>query len=461
MPKYLKIIKPLKSHQMRSIILKIILKLFNQNIFFEYNKLKKQEYQPIKQNLKIQEEKLKKLLLHAWKNVPYYNKILSESKVVSNGTVNIHNFNQVPILTKDIIREKFSDLQSHDSAYKKRHPYTNTSGGSTGIPIKFIQDNETWKKGMAGKWLFFSFITSKFPCKLIKLWGSERDLLKGSYGITAKIKNWTYHRKVLNSFLMTEKKMREYINKINKYKPTIIEAYVQSIFELSLFAKKNNLNVFSPKGIIISAGTLYPEVKNEIEAVFKTKVFNRYGSREVGDIACSCNKNEGLHLNISQHYLEILNDKLEPCQPGELGKIYITTLDNLSMPLIRYDIGDIGILSENITCSCGRGLPIIKSIKGREVGMIKKENGDIIDGEFFTHLFYYKNWVKQFQVVQTGYQTIEINIVSNKDKNNTDIIEIEASIKHVMGENCIIKWNYMDTIPPLPNGKFLYTISKI
>ncbi len=85
---------------------------------------------------KYQKEKLKKILKHAYENVLYYHKILAVAGVVKNNKVYLENFNKIPILTKEIIRSEGSNLYSKD--YKKRGFYENTSGGSTGEPVRFL-----------------------------------------------------------------------------------------------------------------------------------------------------------------------------------------------------------------------------------------------------------------------------------------------------------------------------------
>lgn len=442
---------------MRNIILKYILKIIGKDIFKEYEKIKKLEYNSIDKNLKIQEKKLKKLLLYAYKNVPYYTKVLKETKVIENEKVNLENFIQIPILTKDIIRKEGENLYSKE---KRKGIYENRSGGSTGEPIGFLQDNDTWYKHMATKWFYYSFITDTIPCKIIKLWGSERDVLKGGYGIKGNIKNWLYSRKILNSFKMSEKDMIKYTQEINNYRPEIIEAYVQSIYELTNFIEKNDIKIYSPKGIITSAGTLYPEIQKKIEKVFQCKVYNRYGSREVGDIANSCEKNEGLHLSIWQNYVEILNDNLQKCKQGEIEKIYITNLNNYTMPLIRYDIGDVGVLSKNNLCSCKRGLPLIQEIKGRDNCLFKTKDGRKIDGIFF---YIYKSviWVKKYQIIQKDYNLIEIKLVKNKKPKQEYIDITEKRFKKIMGKDCKIIWKFVKDIKPLYNGKFIYIKSEI
>ena len=133
------------------------------------------------------------------------------------------------------------------------------------------------------------------------------------------------------------------------------------------------------------------EHKNLIEEVFRTKVYNKYGSREVGDMACSCEKDEGLHLNILNNYIEILNDNLEPCKPGEIGQVYVTVLNNFVMPLLRYQIGDMAVPSKVEQCSCGRGLPLIEKVIGRTGSMIKTNcNVQRLAAEYFRNRCFYR-----------------------------------------------------------------------
>ena len=282
-------------------IIRMILKLQRHDVFKYYDEYYDKQYLPMDKLKKIQEGKFKEMLLYSYNNVPYYTQILGKAKVVVNGKVNLGNFSKIPVLTKDILRKHFDELKCKN--LDKCNWYLNTSGGSTGEPVKFIQDNVNWDSGMGCKW-FFSTLAGKYPGeKEIRLWGSERDILKGSIGFKAKMKNLVFNRVLLNSFKMSDEDMRQYVEIINKNKPVLIEAYVQSIYELAKFIKNNELSVYSPKGILTTAGTLYSEQQMLIEKVFRTKVYNRYGSREVGDVACSCEKGEGLHLEIFNSYL--------------------------------------------------------------------------------------------------------------------------------------------------------------
>ena len=441
----------------RTYLLRALLTLKGSRTFKKFGEFKKREYLPLEENLKFQEERLKDILFYSWKNVPYYTKILEEAGAVRDGKVNLKNFHKIPVLTKDIIRKNFEELKSRD--LEKISFIKNTSGGSTGEPIFLFQDEAMSSEDIAVAWFQNSFVC-EYPCKHLKLWGSERDISK-EWDIIGRVKEWLFSVKILNSFKISEQEMEDYVEKINRYKPDLIESYVQSVYELSKFIKKNNLQVYSPKGIITSAGNLYPEMKKLIEEVFKTKVFNRYGSRETPTLACSCKEDKGLHLNIFTKYTEILDDYLKPCKPGEIGEIYITTLNNYSMPLIRYKIEDMAVPSEKKQCSCGRGMPLIEKVVGRNINIFKNFKGEKIDGAYFMVIVFFKDWIKKYQVIQESYNNIIYKIVKKGKPLKKDLEDIEKRVKIVMGKDCKVKFEFVGEIEPTKSGKFLYTISKV
>jgi len=408
---------------------------------------------------KIQNEKLKKILLHAQTNCPYYSKILYEYGVVKSNKVILDNFCNLPILTKNIIRKEFNQLLSHDRLH--RNAYSNTSGGSTGEPVQFIQDKQYSDWNIANK-IYYKYTGGQnLGDREIRLWGSERDIIEGKEKLSIRIRNWIYNRFDFNSFRIEESDFDDLVQTWNVCKPTWIEAYVQSIFEFAKYIKKNEIKIHFPKGILTSAGILSPEIRSYLESMFNCKVYNRYGSREVGDIACNCKEDDKLHLSIWNHYVEVLDDNMQPIF-NKAGKIHITTLNNYSMPLIRYEIGDIGVMEKDFKqCKCNRIAKNLTSIQGRTVNFFKTNNGGLVDGEYFTHLFYFRPWIKKFQVVQNKINTIECNVVLNGEKNQEDIFEIENKIKKIMSIECIVRWNFVTEIQNSSSGKFLYTICNI
>ena len=137
----------------------------------------------------------------------------------------------------------------------------------------------------------------------------------------------------------------------------------------------------------------------------------RYASREVSVIGSSCEKIHKIHINMYHKFVEIVDTYGNSLNEHKKGSIIITDLINYTMPLIRYNIGDVGSIDYS-QCSCGRGLIRFDNVFGRVVDIFKNEKGELIDGEYFTHLFYFKENVKKFQVVQEKTNEIYIYLVT-------------------------------------------------
>lgn len=408
--------------------------------------------------ISFQEEYLQKLLLHAYYNVPYYHSIFDKIGIIKNDKADLSKFDEIPILTKEIIRKYQKELISND--YKTRKWYYNSSGGSTGEPVRFIQDDLYDKWGNATYQFYYKDILSidEPNTKKIIIWGSERDLFQGGIGIKAKITNWLANTVFLNSFKMTDKDMDNYIKIINSFKPELIRGYAGSLFELCRYAEKRNIKIYKPKILVSAAETLSNDMREKIETVFGTKLYDFYGSRETNNLAGECK--EGLmHVLAFHNYVEILNNDNTPVKIKTLlreeGKIIVTNLHNYSMPFIRYEIGDMAVPGPDV-CNCGNLLPTLKKITGRITDHFIKEDGTIIHGEYFTHLFYLKDWIKAFQIIQEGFKKVRALVVLKDIINESEKIEIENKIKFLMGHDCQITWDFVDEIPKTKSGKYLY-----
>ena len=180
--------------------------------------------------------------------------------------------------------------------------------------------------------------------------------------------------------------------------------------------------------------------------------------RELGDVACSCGLSNSLHLSIWNNYLELENKK------KKLSDVLITNLNNFSMPLIRYRIGDIAAIT-NKKCDCGRETSLLERIEGRETSVFRKKDGSVIASEFFIHfvgVVFNQGEIDKFQVIQEDYDKLLIKYVDLTNKDLTEVKKkIEKSIFKVMSKDTLIKWKKVKNIKKLKSGKYLYTVSKL
>ena len=436
----------------------LFLKVMGRNIDKEYTEIKNTI--PMNDFERLKVKYLEYLLIHAHKNVPYYNRVFNKMEVVDNGTVNLLKFDKIPIITKETLQ--IENLSSRE--YRNRKWYYNSSGGSTGEPTRFIQDEEYTKWFQATSKYYYQEMLGidETRAKKIILWGSPRDLFKGNVGVKNKISNWFNNCIFLNSFKMSKNDLERYLRIINSEKPDIIKGYAGSLYELGMYAENANINIRSPKLLISSAETLSDEMRQKIESIFGAKTFDFYGSRETASIAgeCRCGL---MHQFIFNNYVEILDDNNNPVKNGEMGKIIITNLHNYAMPFIRYEIGDAAIPGGK-KCKCGNTLPTMKKIAGRLQEQFVKENGTIIIGYFFVHLMgviQNKGLIKKFQIIQEEYKKIRIIVVPKTNINKVERTNIENKIKTVMGNDCKIVWDFVDDIQKTEGGKYFYTKSLV
>jgi phenylacetate-CoA ligase len=402
---------------------------------------------------------LLKMLRHAQRSVPYYNEVVRPTGRCF-GEEPLTFLSNFPILTKDIIRQNFDRLKSSDLS-RRRWTY-NSSGGSTGEPIDLIQDRYFTDYQMALQFLSYNWAGRELGEPGVHVWGSWRDILNHKSAVSKRILDRLTNDRFFNAFMMTPDKMRAYLAELNQNPPRLIIAYAQSIYELVQFAEKEGIPTRPQVAIMTSAGTLHPWMREKIEAAFQCRVFNRYGSREVGDIASECEAHAGLHVFPSGNYVEIVDDQGHPLPNGEEGNILVTNLYNYAMPLIRYYIGDRGVLSRSDRCACGRQGQILERISGRNVEMFRKKDGTLVDGLFFNHFLYYKEWVQKFQVVQKDYERVVFKIQkTEKNYQDWELEEIRQKTRVVMGDGCEVSFEFVDDIPPSRSGKYSYTISEV
>lgn len=398
-----------------------------------------------------QQQEIQKLLKYAAEHTAYYREVF-QGKELSLKTV--------PILTKNILRERFGDLCSDETVL--RHAYENTSGGSTGEPVRFLQDREYFDKNVGNK-ILYGLLNNKYPGdKEIKLWGSERDILQGSIGWKEKLTNYLYNRILLNSFVMSPEDMKNYLAIINKQKPQQIWAYADSIYALAQYAIENDICMYNPPCIMTTAGVLYDDMRKTIQKCFpQSYICNQYGSREVGAIGTEVAGLSGIRVFDHAVYLEVVDEVTGDIRQEGTGRILVTCLTNYVMPLIRFDIGDIGTLTKDVKEREG-AFSILEELHGRVNSHIKRKDGSLIHGEYFTHLFYGKQWIKLFQVIQEDYDrfTFRIVIKEKMRPEKIDLEQIENDAKAVVPE-AKISIEYVEEIPRLQSGKYQFVISKV
>jgi phenylacetate-CoA ligase len=213
------------------------------------------------------------------------------------------------------------------------------------------------------------------------------------------------------------------------------------------------------RGVITGAEALFEPERDEIERAFGCKVFNTYGCREFMLLASECPEHAGLHVNIDHVVLETVDASGRNVR-GASGDVVITDLHNYGMPFVRYQNGDRATFSDD-TCACGRGLPLLTSVDGRILDTIRTPDGRHVPGEFFVYAMLDVLTVKQYLVVQTALDDIEVLVVTDGAVTDDERTRILTKIGGVVGESCRVTVKQVDEIPPSRSGKRRVTVSQL
>ena len=426
-----------------------------------YNFLQESQWWSIERLKQYQMQQLKKLLNHAYKNVPYYKRIFDEKLLKPKNIQNFEDFRKLPYLTKDIVRGNSDNLIAKNIS-KENMKYV-TTGGTSGKPLGFYIEERTIFIRDAFDWRQYNWAAYKFGDKCVVLRGNvvqRKENRKPAWWEYDQANNYL----ILSTYDMTEENLPKYVKKIEEFKPKIIQGYPSALDILARFIKENNLKINikgNVKAILTSSENLYLTQRKLIKEIFRCPVFDLYGNSEQVVRFGECIKHEGYHNFMEYGYTEILNSKGKPVvEEGEIGEIVATGFTNYATPLIRYKTGDLVEYTHN-KCSCGRKLPLIKRIEGRLQELIVTKNNNLISmAAMNMHSNVFDN-VKQFQLYQDKPGKITFKIVRKNTYTQKDteciIQELQRKIKNQININI----KFVSEIPKTDRGKYKFLIQKL
>ncbi len=256
---------------------------------------------------------------------------------------------------------------------------------------------------------------------------------------------------------MSEENLLKYFHDINEWKPGFLRGYASSVYLFAKFIHDNNLKLeFQPKAIFTTSEMLLDKYKELIELIFSVRAFDDYGLNDGGVSAYECDRHCGMHIDMERAALEVVDGENKQVT-NQKGKILATNLHNYALPFIRYDTGDLGIISD-ARCSCGREMPLLKEIIGRTTDFLKLN--DIIIGSPVLTVLMGKFDIDQYQIIQESPNSIICKIIKGKtysEKKDEEYIR-RSFHSHVGQIN--ITFEYTDSIPTTQAGKHKFIINQ-
>ncbi len=419
-----------------------------------YQSLVKNQWRPREALQHDQNRQLRRMIAFCYNHVPFYKQRFKENSLTPSDIRTVKDLEKVPPTTKDdLLRNKESTFPH---GVNVRH-YVRTTGGTTGNPLTYRISRED--RFLSGALLYRGWSGSGYRLgdRLLTLAGSS--LIEDIKSTTRmRLTELARNIRFASAFKMSSRNLLKYVNMMNSWKPSFLRGYPSALYEFARFIEGHNLSIPEVSAILVTSEKLYPDVRETLQRVFKTRVFDGYGANDggIGAYEYECGN---MHIDTERSILEVVDESDRQVASGE-GHVLATSLVNYAMPVIRYDMGDQVIASDEF-CNCGRGSPLLKEVIGRTVSILVMPDGSRVHGWFFQHVFFrVGEQVRKYRVVQETKDRIEIDIVPGSDFGEHTIERIRELVNYTCSD-WILNFHIVESIPKTKSGKSIYIESKV
>jgi phenylacetate-CoA ligase len=410
--------------------------------------LEHSQWWPAEKLRNMQFIQLDAVLRHAWNAVPFYQARLAATGYDPQRPNVVEVFKRLPLLTRSDIQQAGTALHATHMPQGHGKLQSGETSGSTGRPITFVlSELETfyWYAYTLRDHLWHQ---RDFSAKL----GAIRYALKNEMGA-----QWGPATNLIFdtgpcAVLRIDTPLSEQIEWLCREQPQYLISYASNIDALARAFIERNLQLPSLCEVRSVSETVRPELRQRVQEAWGAKLTDMYTAKETGYLALQCPQHDHYHVQAENVLLEIIDDNGAPCAPGVTGRVVVTALQKFAMPLIRYEIGDYAVAGA--VCDCGRGLPVIKKILGRQRNMLRLPNGD-------------QRWplcdlvkqadvpgIRQYQYVQHSLDAIEVRLAVSSEFSAHLEPRLTEIIHQRLGHPFQLNYTYYEEIARTKSGKY-------
>lgn len=386
---------------------------------------------------KLNLKKRRALVQHAVDHSPFYREKYAGLGLSKDVPISSVDFLKIPPLTREEIKANFKSIKATNVAYSDCQKVS--TSGSTGTPVSLLHDQR--------------YPETPIRWRILKWWGVEpwdnqAFIYRYKRPFWKRLGNtalwWPTKRVFLAMANPSDRQLKKFVSDFNRIKPALLQGYVDVVFEFALYLLDNGIKIHPPKMVWVTSAPLFEDQRELIEKAFGAPVCDQYGNTEIMLIAAECPEQKGLHMMQDTVHIEFVDENYQPVQPNTTGKILLTDLTNYAFPLIRYDIGDEGKYKDHM-CSCGRSLPLMDNVRGRQSMTIATPSGLRIRGEHIMAMFDgYMKVFKEIQLRQEANFSVMIEYVPRKISEGSE--EAEKMMRQLMlRARCEINVDYKET----------------
>lgn len=410
--------------------------------------LERSQWLPREEREKRELAELRSLLSYAGESVPYYRELFQKERFDPRGVASRADLEVLPLLTRQIIRERYTDLV--DPAHRGKNLKKGTSG-STGTPLKFeySMTSECWRQ--AAKLRGYGWAGYRPGMKTFYYWAAVSNAVP-SFKVRADraLRRETF----LDSMKQDPASRIAALELLRKIKPSVVVCYTQSCAQFARWILDEGLRDWDDIPVICGAEAVLAGDRAVLTSAFGPNIFETYGSRETMLIAAECEAHAGMHIQEENLFVEVVREG-RAVAPGEPGDVLITDLHNYGMPMIRYVNGDVATLAESGTCACGRDLARLARVDGRRADTLIDRDGNAVPGIVFHVLFSdaRREIIRQFQAVQSHSGAVVLKVVRGREFSDDAFAAITQRFSGYLG-GLPFSVEFHETIAPhMKSGK--------
>ena len=393
--------------------------------------------------------RLRELVDHAYRHVPFYGRLFSEIGLEPGDIESLDDVRRLPLLDKETLQASGDELLASNVLPEDRYYFT--TGGSTGIPVGFFLDRQQQPRGsafMENQWARVGYAEGD---RLVVLRGAkpgggqlwERDPVRS--------------RLLLSSYHLTDEAMPAMLSRARTFRPRFLHAYPSSAAILARYIIDSGEQPIPGLAVVLCGSeNLYDSQRELIERAFGCRVYSWYGQSESVALAGECEHSTDLHIFPQLGLVELLDEDGEPVdRPGGRGEIVATSLNARAMPLIRYRTMDVGIMGEKRCASCMRPYRLLARIEGRLQEFLVTSTGRRISMTAINmHSPVFDN-VRQFRFVQRVPSAVTLRIVPKQGYvAETDGAQIRQEIGAKLGTDIRLELELVNEIGRSRGGKY-------
>jgi phenylacetate-CoA ligase len=402
----------------------------------------------VKQLQALQARKLRAIVRHAYYTVPFYHRRFRSVGLRPDDIRTVSGLSKLPRTTRQDIIEHFpKDIVARGTNVKNcLHRRTS---GSTGTPVEIVfnDDDQAFRQAI--------FYRAMFACGL-----RLRDKLATGSLHPEGAATWFQRMGFLRRRNIHSKTpLGESSAILRAYQPDGLYFFASYLHELAQAVAQGAIGELHPRLVFSHGELLDGKTRQLVNTVFRTQMFDTYGSSEFIRLAWECPAHSGLHSDIDGYVLEFLEDG-EPVSLGERGEIVVTSLHATAMPLLRYAIGDYGVPVDD-ACPCGRGLPLMKHLEGRVDDFLLLPDGRLVPPRRIAVTVWQIPGVAGFRVMQPATDRIIVEFTPSEDYSETTQETIVETVRDVYGQDLQVKALVVDGFRADTSGKIQKVTSAV